>query len=163
MTSNPAIEALRLRAQPIPLDAVVRAGWQERLNQLPATRLIGGCFDLGDETVVRLTLPTVGEQHLGGLGTRAVNGAVIAGMLDAALGIAGTLQFPGQRAGTVELSIKLMRPAFEAPLEVLAVAVKRTAHLAFTEAQLYADGRVCAIASGIVAIAASQKDGEAYW
>ena len=157
------IDALRPRAQPIALDAAVRRGWQERLNALPATRLIGGRFDLADPAVVRLSLPTVGAEHQGGLGTRAVNGAVIAGMFDAALGVAGTLQLPGQRAGTVELSIKLMRPAFEAPLEVLAIAVKRTPHLVFTEAELYADGRLCASATGIVAVASSQQEGETTW
>ncbi|MBS0396614.1 MAG: PaaI family thioesterase, partial [Proteobacteria bacterium] len=105
----------------------------------------------------------VADHHLGGLGTRAVNGAVIAGLFDVALGLAGTLQFAGQRAGTIELSIKLMRPAFEAPLEVLAVALKRTPHLAFTEAELYADERLCAVASGIVAVASSQPEGGSVW
>lgn len=163
MTVTTATEALRVRAQPIPLDADGRARWQARMNGLPAMQIMGARFRLGDPAVVSLELPSVAEHHLGGLGTRAVNGAVIAGMFDAALGVAGTLQFDGQRAGTVELSIKLMRPAFEAPLEVLAITVKRTPHLAFTEAELYAEGRLCAAASGIVAVANSPKDGDSYW
>ena len=88
---------------------------------------------------------------------------MIAGLFDAALGIAGTLQFGGQRAGTVELSIKLMRPAFEPPVEVLAITVKHSPHLAFTAAELYSEHRLCAIATGIVALATSPKDGESYW
>ncbi len=159
----PFLEALRPRAQPIPLEAVDRARWQERMNALPGMRLMGAVLDLGDPQVVRLRLDRVAEHHLGGLGTRAVNGAVIAGLFDAALGVAGTLQFPGQRAGTVELAIKLMRPAFEAPIEVLGIAVRRTAHLAFTEAELHAGGRRCATATGIVAVASSPKDGDDYW
>jgi acyl-coenzyme A thioesterase PaaI-like protein len=161
--SGSDLDAIRLRAQPIPLDAAERGRWQERMNALPGMLLMGARVDLSDGAVVRLTLASVGEQHLGGLGTRAVNGAVIAGMFDAALGVAGTLQFPGQRAGTIELAIKLMRPAFEAPLEVLGVAVRRTAHLAFTEAELHAGGRRCASASGIVAVASSPKEGDDYW
>ena len=163
MAEGSMMDALRLRAQPIPLEAAERARWQERMNALPAMALMGGRLDLGDPSIVRLTLASVGAQHLGGLGTRAVNGAVIAALFDAALGIAGTLQFPGQRAGTVELSIKLMRPAFEAPLEVLGAAVKRTQHLAFTEAELHSDGRLCATATGIVAVASTPKDGDDYW
>ena len=163
MAASSMMDALRLRAQPIPLDALERERWAERMNGLPAMGLMGARLNLEDPAVVRLTLASVSAQHLGGLGTRAVNGAVIAALFDAALGIAGTLQFPGQRAGTVELSIKLMRPAFEAPLEVLGAAVKRTAHLAFTEAELHADGRLCAIATGIVAVASTPKDGDDYW
>jgi acyl-coenzyme A thioesterase PaaI-like protein len=163
MSVDHAISALRDRAQPIPLEELDRHAWAARMNALPATRLMGGVFDLADAAVVRLKLGTVAEHHLGGLGTRAINGAVIAAMFDAALGVAGTLQFPGQRAGTVELSIKLMRPAFEAPLEMLAIAVKRTPHLAFTEAELHADGRRCALATGIVAVANNLKDGDSYW
>lgn len=163
MAQSSVIEALRARAQAIPLDADGRERWQARMNALPAMALMGATLNLEDPAVVRLTLSSVGAQHQGGLGTRAVNGAVIAALFDAALGTAGTLQFPGQRAGTVELSIKLMRPAFEAPLEVLGVAVKRTAHLAFTEAELHAGGRLCASASGIVAVASTPKDGDDYW
>ncbi len=163
MAENPIMDSIRLHAQAIPLDAAERLRWQERMNALPAMRLMGTHLNLEDAAVVRITLANVVEHHLGGLATRAVNGAVIAGMFDAALGIAGTLQFPGQRAGTVELSIKLMRPVFEAPLEVLGVAVKRTPHLVFTEAELHADGRLCASATGIVAVASNPKDGDDYW
>ena len=124
---------------------------------------IGARLDLSDPAVVRIGLAEVGEHHLGGMGTRAVNGAVIDGLFDLALGVAGTVQFGGRRAGTVELSIKLMRPALEAPIEVLSVALKRSPHLCFTEAELYAEGRLCAVASGIVAAASSQPQGETFW
>jgi acyl-coenzyme A thioesterase PaaI-like protein len=163
MPSPEPIEALRARAQPIPLDEAGRRQVAERMNGLASMRMIGARVDLADPCVVRLGLAEVAEHHLGGLGTRAVNGAVIAGLFDAALGVAGTLQFASQRAGTVELSIKLMRPAFEAPLEVLAIALKQSPHLAFTEAELYAQGRLCAVASGIVAVASSQPRGESFW
>jgi acyl-coenzyme A thioesterase PaaI-like protein len=163
MPSHDPAEALRARAQPIPLDAAARGQVAARMNGLASMRMIGARFDLADPQVVRIGLAEVAEHHLGGLGTRAVNGAVIAGLFDAALGMAGTLQFGGQRAGTVELSIKLMRPAFEAPIEVLAIALKHSPHLAFTEAELYAEGRLCAVASGIVAVASSQPQGEAFW
>jgi len=163
MPSPKPIDALRARAQPIPLDDATRSQVAARMNALASMRMIGARFDLADPHVVRLGLAEVAEHHLGGLGSRAINGAVIAGLFDAALGVAGTLQFGGQRAGTVELSIKLMRPAFEAPIEVLSIALKHSPHLAFTEAELYAEGRLCAVASGIVALASSQPQGESFW
>jgi len=163
MPAHDPAEALRARAQPIPLDAPTREQFAARMNGLASMQMMGARLDLADPAVVRIGLAEVGEQHLGGLGTRAINGAVIAGLFDLALGVAGTVQFGGQRAGTVELSIKLMRPAFEAPIEVLSVALKRSPHLAFTEAELYAEGRLCAVASGIVAVASSQPQGETFW
>lgn len=163
MPAPDPIEALRARAQAIPLDALARRRIEERLNGLASMRLMGARLDLGDPDVVRIGLAEVAEHHLGGLGTTAVNGAVIAGLFDVALGVAGTLQFGGQRAGTAELSIKLMRPAFEPPLEVLAITVKHSPHLAFTAAELYSERRLCAIATGIVALATSQQDGDTYW
>jgi acyl-coenzyme A thioesterase PaaI-like protein len=163
MPAYEPIAALRVRAQPIPLDEASRRQIAARLNGLASMRMFGARVDLADPQVVRVGLAEVADHHLGGLGTRAVNGAVIAGLFDVALGVAGTLQFGGQRSGTVELSIKLMRPAFEAPLEVLAIALKHSPHLSFTEAELYAEGRLCAVASGIVAVASSQPQGESYW
>jgi acyl-coenzyme A thioesterase PaaI-like protein len=163
MSAHAPIAALRARAQPIPLADAQRRQLAARMNGLASMRLIGARIDLEDPQVVRLGRAEVAEHHLGGLGTRAVNGAVIAGLFDAALGMAGTLQFGGQRAGTVELSIKLLRPAFEAPLEVLAIALKHSPQLAFTEAELYAEGRLCAVASGIVAVASSPQQGESFW
>lgn len=154
-------DALRARALPVPLDEPARAAWADRMNRMPAMRLLGAVLDLSDPALVALRLSSVDEHHMGGLGTRAVNGAIIAGMFDGALGVAGVLQFAGRRAGTVELSIKLMRPAFEAPLEAYALCIKRTPHLAFTEAELYSDGRLCAAASGIVAVTSQPKDGDA--
>jgi acyl-coenzyme A thioesterase PaaI-like protein len=158
------LDGLRARALAIPLDEAQRRAFAARVNSLPAMRFIGATLDCADPALVALRLETVEKQHLGGLGTRAVNGAVIAAMFDAALGFAGAIQLTGRRAGTVELSIKLMRPVFEVPLEAYAVCITRTPHLAFTEAGLFSHGRLCATASGIVAVASRPKEGDvAYW
>jgi acyl-coenzyme A thioesterase PaaI-like protein len=163
VTDVSILDSIRARAQPIPLDATGRLRWQQRMNAMPALTMMGVVLDLTDPAIVRFTLGSVQEHHMGGLNSRAVNGAVIAAMFDAALGVAGSLQVPGQRAGTVELSIKLMRPAMEAPLEAYGIAVKKTPHLVFTEAELHASGRLCATATGIVALASHPKDGDDYW
>ena len=163
MAAPELLVALRARALPIGLDAPARNEFAARMNALASVRMMGVRFDMADPAGVRLALATVPEHHQGGLGTRAVNGAVIAGMFDAALGVAGTCQLAGQRAGTVELSIKLMRPAFEAPIEVYAITLKQSPHLAFTEAELYAQGRLCAVASGIVAVASSPREDDSVW
>ncbi|HSC08860.1 MAG TPA: PaaI family thioesterase [Steroidobacteraceae bacterium] len=162
-SSDQQLAGMRSRAQAIPLGDAERRAWAEQFNRLPAVRRFETAIDLRDEALVRVVLERIEEHHLGGLRLRAVNGAVLAGLFDCALGVAGTLQFRDKRAGTCELSIKLMRAVFEAPIEAFAVCVKRTDTLAFTESTLFSNGRLCAMASGLVAVAVDRGGEEAAW
>jgi acyl-coenzyme A thioesterase PaaI-like protein len=148
-----SLEALKARARPIQMDAAARRAWQEQFNALPAMAVMGATLDLSEDAVVRVHLPEVRPHHQGGMGSAAVNGAVIAGLFDAALGVAGVLQFPGRRAGTVELSVKFMRPTRGRSVDAYAIALKRAEGLAFLEGELWAEGRLCAVATGIVSTA----------
>lgn len=150
-----AEQALAARGLRIPLDAAGRVEWQESFNTHAGMQTIGCRLDLADPRVVRVHLPRIEPHHLGGIGSDAVNGAVLAGFFDIALGVAGVLQFPGQRAGTVDLSIKFMRPTLGDSVTAYAVALKRAESIAFVESELYSDGRLCAIANGMVSRAAS--------
>jgi len=161
--SDPQLDGLRARAQPIGLDESGRRAWAEQFNQLPAVRRFDTAIDLSDGAIVRVFMDEIRDYHLGGLRLRAVNGAVLAGIFDCALGVAGTLQFVDKRAGTCELSLKFMRAVFEAPIEAFAVCVKRTDTLAFTESALFSNGRLCAMATGLVAVAADRGGEEAFW
>lgn len=151
----PIPDGLRARGLDIPLDAEARARWQAGFNALPAMRHGSAAIDLADPRVVHTGLERIEEHHRGGMGTGAINGAVIAGLFDCALGVAGVLQFPGQRAGTVDLSMKLMRPVHGPLLDIYAVAIKRADNLVFVEGDLYSGGRLCACAHGMVAVASS--------
>lgn len=148
-----SLEALRARGRRIPMDVDQRRRWQEGFNALAGMEVMGATLDLSDECLVRVHLPEVGPHHQGGMGSSAVNGAVIAGLFDAALGVAGVIQFPGKRAGTVELSVKFLRPTRGQSVDAWAVALKRAEGLAFVEGELYAHGRLCAVATGIVSTA----------
>jgi acyl-coenzyme A thioesterase PaaI-like protein len=161
--SDAQLAGMRTRAQSIPLGEAERRAWAEQFNRLPAVRKFGTAIDLRDEALVRVVLEKVEEHHLGGLRLRAVNGAVLAGLFDCALGVAGTLQFRDKRSGTCELSLKFMRAVFDAPIEAFAVCVKRTDTLAFTESALFSNGRLCALATGLVAVAADRAGEEAFW
>ena len=161
--SDVQLAGMRSRAQAIPLGEAERLAWAEQFNRLPAVRRFETAIDLRDATLVRVVLENIGEHHLGGLRLRAVNGAVLAGLFDCALGVAGTLQFRDKRAGTCELSIKFMRAVFDAPLEAFAACVKRSDTLAFTESALFSNGRLCAMATGLVAVAADRGGAEAFW
>ena len=152
-----SVSGLRSRALEIPMETAKREAWAERFNQLPAMTHFGATLDLSGSHLGRVKLPKVEPHHRGGLGTSAVNGAVIAGMFDCALGVAGVMQFPGARTGTVELSIKLLRPVVGDMLDFYAAAIKRSKAIAFSESELFSGGRLCALATGMVAVA-SEKD-----
>lgn len=148
-----SLEALRARARPIPMDAAARLEWANQFNAMPAMGATGATLDLEDPAVVRVHLSEVRPHHQGGMGSAAVNGAVIAGLFDAALGVAGVIQFPGRRAGTVELSVKFMRPTRGGSVDACAVTLKRAEDLAFMEGELWSAGKLCAVATGIVSTA----------
>ena len=148
-----SLEALRARAQAIPMDADARETWAAQFNALPAMSAMDARLDLSDPAVVRVHLSEVRPHHQGGMGSSAVNGAVIAGLFDAALGVAGVVQFPARRAGTVELSVKFMRPTRGRSVDAYAITLKRAEGLAFMEGELWSAGRLCAVATGIVSTA----------
>ena len=142
------------RALRLPVSAEARVRWQRQLNAMPVLTHMGAELDLSDPAVVRLALLRSNESHRGGLGTTALNGAVIAGMVDCGIATAGILQFRGRTCGTVHLSIDFMKPV-RIPNPVLECRVlRRTDSLAFVEALLCGPGGVVyAQASGIVSLA----------
>lgn len=156
------VDGLRAKALPIPMDIDARRQWADGFNRFLARGHFGARLDLEDEAVARLSLHRIEDHHLGGMGTNVVNGMIIAGLFDAALGVAGLAQFPGRRAGTVDLSIKLQRPS-RGPITVYAVATKTNDRLAFVQSELFSAGEYCASASGMVVVsgrvAVSAEDG----
>jgi acyl-coenzyme A thioesterase PaaI-like protein len=126
-------------------------------------RLLGLDLSLEDEHVVRLTLKQHTSAHGGGLGTEALNGAIIAGMMDCAMSVAGILHFRGRTCGTVQLSIQFMKPVRSTHPVVECHAVRRSPSVVFLEACLLGeDGRCSALATGVVGVAklSKQKSGE---
>ena len=154
-----AMEAMRVRGLDMPLGSGDRRRWQDRFNAMPAMKFSGAVVDLDDPRLIRVILPKIETYHEGGLGGSAVNGAVICGMFDCALGVAGAQQFPGESTGTVELSIKMMRPARTAPLVFYAIATKRTLAICFAESKLFSGNRLCAHCTGMVAVAKKEQSG----
>jgi len=148
-----SLAALRVRARPIPMDTAARRAWAAQFNAMPAMGAMDATLDLSDEALVRVHLTEVRPHHQGGMGSAAVNGAVIAGLFDAALGVAGVIQFPGRRAGTVELSVKFLRPTRGRSVDAYAITLKRAEGIAFMEGELWSEGKLCAVATGIVSTA----------
>ena len=138
----------------IPLSAERRGEWQDRLSKMAILEHLGVRLDLSGDDAVRLVLERCTPAHAGGLGTERLNGAMIAGMIDCAMSIAGILQFGGRTSGTMQLSIQFMKPVKCKQVTVECRVVRRTSTVAFVEARLVeADGRCAVMATGMVGVA----------
>ncbi|RKP46991.1 PaaI family thioesterase [Trinickia fusca] len=153
----------------VPGTAEDRAQWQARLGAMPILEHLGAALDLSDERVVRLALVRRTRAHTGGLGTEALNGAIIAGLMDCAMSVAGIVHFRGRTCGTVQLSIQFMKPVRAAQPVVECWAVRRSSSVVFLEARLIdGDGRPSVMATGMVGVARLAKrdsgtDGRSNW
>ncbi|CAM2171593.1 PaaI family thioesterase [Paraburkholderia sacchari] len=137
----------------LPMSAAQRAQWQARLSQMAILDHLGVRLDLTDDFAVRLVLERRTPAHAGGLGTERLNGAMIAGMMDCAMSIAGILHFRGRTCGTVQLSIQFMKPVRCMAPVVECHAVRRASGVVFLEAKLLEANHRCAVmATGIVGV-----------
>ena len=158
MLNEQALAGLMSNALPVPLDAAHRSAFQQRFNQLPAMLHMGAQLDLDHDHLVRAHIPKLEAHHRGGMGTDAVNGAVLASLADCVIGVAGVMQFDGKRAGTVELDMKFLRAARGSQVTSCAVAIKKSRSVVFVSAEVYCDGVLCAQGSGLVARSGRDED-----
>jgi acyl-coenzyme A thioesterase PaaI-like protein len=131
--------------------------FQAKWNQHPGMRHMGATLDLSDPGRVRAIVDPIEPYHRGGLGTDAVNGAVIAGVFDLVIGLSGYLQTVGHRAGVAQLSIQFLRPVRGSRFEVIGWPVRVGHTLVFATAELRDEsGIVCARCDGMVAISGGE-------
>ena len=125
-----------------------------RWNSHPGMKHMGVRLDLSRRECVRVYVDPIREYHRGGLGTDAVNGAIIAGVFDLAVGLIGHLSTPGQRVGTAQLNIHFVQPVRGDRFEVLGRLIRAGRSLVFAAAELLDEsGQLCARCDGIVAVA----------
>ncbi|HXG29344.1 MAG TPA: PaaI family thioesterase [Nevskiales bacterium] len=156
MTDQDPLIRLRRRALALPRSLAERSQWQAAFNASPAAQHFGLRVDLSDPQFIAVRLDQIQPWHRGGLGTPAVNGAVIAAMFDLGLGLAGGQQFPQRPTGTIDLSIKLMKPTLGPQVALYAWAVEKRTHVVFVEAEVHDAGNgVTAIGQGLVSASAT--------
>jgi uncharacterized protein (TIGR00369 family) len=107
-------------------------------------------FPEGRKSVV--TIAEVRPEHRGGLGTAsAINGAIIAGLFDLALGCTPALLDPTKRCATLQLSISFQRPLTGDSVRAEAEIDSHGKNTLFASGRaLDAQGNVCARAQGVV-------------
>jgi len=91
--------------------------------------------------------------HRGGMGTDAVNGAVISALFDLAIGLVGVVNADFHRSGTVQLNINFLKPIKGNKISVISRLVKQGKSLVFAYAEaLDENNEVCATCNGISSI-----------
>lgn len=110
-----------------------------------------------DQVVVEI--PEVRPEHLGGLGTAAVNGMVLAGLFDLAVGSTVVLMDPHRRSATVQLSMSFERAVFGKTARCEAWIDRAGQRTLFASARIFDEqGRVCARCQAVVAVSRQVLD-----
>ena len=134
------LEALRGLAQ----------GW----NESPPMQRLGARLEFDRLDRVRAVLDPVEPYHRGGMGTDAVNGVVLAGLFDLAIGTVGWLTRPDARSATVSLAMTFLRPTRGDRVVVEARLLRAGTNLTFAAAEIFdGSGQVTARCDGTVAVA----------
>lgn len=108
--------------------------------------------DLSDISKPLVIIDQVQEHHRGGVGTEAVNGAVIAMLADLAIGLLGLPHYTEGMTGTSNLSITYAKPLVTNKVMVSAEQTEVINKRIFGVVRVMNDrGEVCAYATGALA------------
>ena len=122
-------------------------------NASPPLQRLGARLEFTRVDRVRAVLD-VQTFHRGGIGTDAVNGAVLAGLFDLSIGTVGWLSRPDTRSATVSLGMIFFRPTRGDRVVVEARLLRAGTNLTFAAAEIFDGwGEVTARCDGTVAVA----------
>lgn len=125
------------------------AQYAEVFNQSEAIRPWGLKISFSGERVF-VRLDEVRADQRGGLGTDAVNGAVLSGIFDLAIGCTPALLDPSRRSATSQLSISFMKPVRGNALRAEAWIESVGNRTVFAAAVIYDEaGQACARCHGM--------------
>jgi len=133
-------------------------------NDSPPMRQLGARLDFTRVDRVRAVIDPVMPYHRGGMGTDAVNGAVLAGLFDLAIGTVGWLTRPDTRSATVSLAMTFFRPTRGERISVEARLLRGGTNLIFAAAELFdGEGEVTARCDGACAVARGHFGNEDFY
>jgi uncharacterized protein (TIGR00369 family) len=136
-----------------PLSAVESQEMAALWNASSVLKLMGVEIDLSSPEVIRAKIEPLSPQHRGGLGSNAVNGAVISGLFDLMIGLVGIVNSQKHRTGTVQLNIQFVRPLRGEVLLAESRLVKAGKSLVFARAEILDQkGLICASCEGIASV-----------
>ncbi len=124
--------------------------YADGFNRSLSLRFLGARLEFPDRARLRGVLE-IRPEHRGGLGTSAVNGAIIASMFDFVIGCTPALIDPSRRSATMQLSMSFERPLMGDLLIAEAWIDRAGGKTVFSSARvLDHTGEVCARCQGVV-------------
>jgi len=132
-------------------------------NASPPMQRLGARLEFQRLDRVRAVIEPVEVYHRGGMGTDAVNGVILAGLFDLAIGTVGWLTRPDTRSATVSLSMTFLKPTRGDRVAVEAELLRAGTNLTFAAAKIF-DGKdqVTARCDGTVAVALGRYGTEVF-
>lgn len=132
-------------------------------NANPILKAMGVKIDLSAEDCLQARIDPIQDYQRGGLGSDAVNGAVLSAICDMLIGLTGILYSQKYRTGTVQLNINFLRPLRGQKLHAVARPTKAGRALVFSHAEIYDEaGNVCVSCEGIASIDTSKEPVQNY-
>ncbi len=143
--------------QPLPITNPLSLEESDEMTRLwnanPVLRSMGVKIDLSSPEYIRARIDPLNPQHRGGLGSDAVNGAVISGLFDLMIGLVGIVNSKKHRTGTVQLNIQFVRPLRGNTLRAESRLVKAGQSRVFARSEIFDEqGRICASCEGIASV-----------
>jgi len=136
----------------------------ESWNDSEPMRRLGARLDFTRVDRVRAVIDPVMPYHRGGMGTEAVNGAVLAGLFDLAIGTVGWLSRPDARSGTVTLNMLFFRPTRGDRIFVEGRLLRAGVNLTFAAAEMFdGHGEMTARCEGTVAVSHGRTENNDYY
>ena len=123
-------------------------------NDSPPMRQLGARLEFDRVDRVRAVVDPVMPYHRGGMGTDAVNGAVLAGLFDLVIGTVGWLTRPDTRSATVTLAMTFLRPTRGDRISAEGRLLRGGTNLIFASAEIFdGEGEATARCDGTCAVA----------
>lgn len=114
---------------------------------------VGARIELTDPDVLRIFIDEIKPHHRGGLGSDAINGGVISGLFDMAIGLVGIVNSNKHRTGTVQLNIHFLKPLRGNRLILEARRIKAGKSLVFARAEAFNEQHeLCATCEGMCSV-----------
>lgn len=136
-------------------DLAISGRWQDMenlFNNSIQVKALGARIDLADPEHPAVILPQILPVHQGGIGSDAVNGAIIATLSDFALGLLGLRHYREGMTATANLNIHYLRPFRTQSIRAIASETTVVGNRIFGTVELYNDkGDICALANGSLA------------
>lgn len=145
------------------LSAEARKQMEALWNQYPALQSMNVKVDLSQSDRARACIDPVLPHHRGGMGTEAVNGAILSSLCDLMVGLVGILNSRKHRTGTVQLNIHFLKPLKGTQVFAEAWATKVGRALVFSHVEIKnAAGDLCVSCEGIASVDTSKPPVENY-